>query len=397
MRILHLLDHSIPRQSAYATRTLAILAQQRALGWHTIHLTGPNQGQAGAFDRHCEGWHFFRTERRRSPWTRLPLLQQLGHLHLMARRLRRVAKLTRPDVLHAHAPALNALAALHIGRQLRLPVLYEAHSSLADAEHGARYRATRALETFVARRADAVATANESMRSELRARGIAARDITVIPDALSPHQLEPGRGRDPRLVRRLGLGAGPVLGFVGALYASEGLDLLLDAWPLLVRAHPGLRLLLIGAGPHSAALKARASQSGLGASVIFTGPIARQRIARYYALIDVLVYPRLPTRLGALVPATDALEAMAQGCLVAASDVGPHRELIRHGWSGILFEAGSADSLGRTLRWLLSEPACWPPMRSAGRGYVAIERTWTASVARYAPVYTALLERKRGR
>lgn len=397
MRILHILDHSLPRRSAYATRTMAILRQQRALGWHTIHLTGPNQGTAAAFDRHSEGWHFFRTERRRSPLARLPLLRELGNLQLMARRLRRVAKLTRPDLLHAHTVGLDALAALHVGRRLRLPVLYEVHCTQDAAEHDVRYRMARALETFVAGRADAIATATEGMRSELRVRGIAASDITVIPDALSPRQLEPARARDPGLARRLGLGAGPVLGFVGALYASEGLDLLLDALPQLLHAHPGLRLLLVGAGPHSEALKARAGLLGVGASVIFTGRIASERIARYYPLIDVLVYPRLPTRFGALAPATDALEAMAQGCLVAASDLGAHRDLIRHGWSGILFEAGSTDSLGRTLRWLLSEPACWPPLRNAARAYVAVERTWAASVARYAPLYTDLLERKGGR
>ncbi|HZV65748.1 MAG TPA: glycosyltransferase [Telluria sp.] len=397
MRILHILDHSAPRQSAYATRTMAIMRQQRVLGWHTIHLTGPNQGTTEAYDRHVGGWHFFRTERRRNPWSRLPLLQQLGHLQLMAGRLRRVVKLTRPDLLHAHAPVLNALAALHIARRLHLPLLYEVHTSLDGPESGTRYRVARALETFVAGRADAVATASEGMRRELRRRGVAAGGITVVPDALTPRQLEPARARDPRLVRRLGLGDGPVLGFVGALHAGEGLDLLLDAFPALLRIYPGLRLLVVGAGPHGDALKAHASRLGLGGRVVFIGHVVHSRAPSYYPLIDVLVYPRLPTRLGALVPAIGALEAMAQGCLVAASDVDVHRELIGHGYNGILFDAGSIEGMGRTLRWLLSERGCWQPLREAARSYVSVERTWAASVARYAPVYTGLLERKRGR
>ena len=48
MRILHILDHSIPLHSGYAFRTLAILKEQRALGWETFHLTGPKQGPAAA-------------------------------------------------------------------------------------------------------------------------------------------------------------------------------------------------------------------------------------------------------------------------------------------------------------------------------------------------------------
>ena len=47
MRILHILDHSIPLHSGYAFRTLAILKEQRALGWETFHLTGPKQGPGG--------------------------------------------------------------------------------------------------------------------------------------------------------------------------------------------------------------------------------------------------------------------------------------------------------------------------------------------------------------
>ena len=60
MRILHLLDHTSPRHSAYALRAMAILRQQRAMGWHTIQLTGPRQGPVEP-DRNRDGWHFFRT------------------------------------------------------------------------------------------------------------------------------------------------------------------------------------------------------------------------------------------------------------------------------------------------------------------------------------------------
>ena len=111
MRILHILDHSIPLHSGYAFRTLAILRQQRALGWHTIHLTGPKQGGLAGHDCNGEGWHFFRTAPSHSSWARLPVLQHMSVVSAIAQRLRHVVKLTRPDVLHAHSPSLNAIAA----------------------------------------------------------------------------------------------------------------------------------------------------------------------------------------------------------------------------------------------------------------------------------------------
>lgn len=61
MRILHVLDHSIPLQSGYSFRTLAILEQQRALGWETVHLTSPKHTQPFAPEEEIEGWKFYRT------------------------------------------------------------------------------------------------------------------------------------------------------------------------------------------------------------------------------------------------------------------------------------------------------------------------------------------------
>ena len=96
-------------------------------------------------------------------------------------------------------------------------------------------------------------------------------------------------------------------------------------------------------------------------------------------------------RLTELVTPLKPLEAMAQGKLVLASDVGGHRELIRHGETGRLFKAGSADALAEAVVELLGERESWDAQREAGRRYVEQERNWPASVARYRPVYEGLL------
>jgi glycosyltransferase involved in cell wall biosynthesis len=96
-------------------------------------------------------------------------------------------------------------------------------------------------------------------------------------------------------------------------------------------------------------------------------------------------------RLTELVTPLKPLEAMAQGRLVVASDVGGHRELIRDGETGLLFRAGSADSLAQTVLRLLDRRADWPRMRANGRRFVEAERNWAVSVARYRGVYEGLL------
>lgn len=61
LRILHVLDHSIPLHSGYTFRTLSILREQRKLGWDTCHLTSPKQINCTVAEEDVDGWHFYRT------------------------------------------------------------------------------------------------------------------------------------------------------------------------------------------------------------------------------------------------------------------------------------------------------------------------------------------------
>ena len=81
--------------------------------------------------------------------------------------------------------------------------------------------------------------------------------------------------------------------------------------------------------------------------VIFTGRVPHKDVNRYYDLIDILAYPRHPMRLTELVTPLKPLEAMAQGQLFVASDVGGHKELIEHDKTGILFKAGDREALAK--------------------------------------------------
>ncbi|CAM2750748.1 TIGR04063 family PEP-CTERM/XrtA system glycosyltransferase [Janthinobacterium lividum] len=395
MRILHILDHSLPLHSGYTFRTLAILRQQRALGWHTMQLTSAKQGPSDGAQQLVDGWHFYRTAPDARWWARLPVLRQAAVIIGLAVRLRRLAQRIKPDILHAHSPALNAIAALNAGRALGIPVVYEVRAFWEDAaaDHGSsrpgglRYRLTRALETYALRRADAVTTICDGLRRELCARGVPAHKITVIPNAVDAGAFSVTASGDLWLAHKLGLHGHLVLGFIGSFYAYEGLALLLRAMPRLLAAQPALRLLLAGGGPQEAALQVLAAQLGIAHAVVFAGRVPHAQVAAYYQLVDICVYPRLPMRLTELVTPLKPLEAMAQGRLVVASDVGGHRELVEHGKTGMLFRAGDAEALAQAILALLLAPASWPALRRQARAFVETERSWGASVGRYAPVY----------
>jgi PEP-CTERM/exosortase A-associated glycosyltransferase len=395
LRVLHVLDHSIPLHSGYTFRTRSILQQQRALGWETFHLTSPKQGAVQQAHETVDGLGFYRTTPAAGIMGKLPVLNQLAVIDRLAARLLEVARETRPDVLHAHSPALNAIAALRVGKRLGIPVVYEIRAFWEDAavdhgtsrEWGLRYRFTRAMETYAIKRVDAVTTICEGLRAEIVGRGIAAAKITVIPNAVDVGDFTVDGARDEALAASLGLVGKSVLGFIGSFYAYEGLDILLQALPQLLAANPDIRVLLVGGGPQDGALKAQAQQLGVADKVIFTGRVPHHDVQRYYDLVDVLVYPRLKMRLTDLVTPLKPLEAMAQGRLLVASDVGGHKELIEDGRTGMLFAAGDPAALAQKTLALLASPQRWPALRAQGRQFVETERSWKASVARYHQVY----------
>ncbi len=388
MKVLHILDHSIPLHSGYTFRTAAILREQRKLGWETHHLTSPT----------FEDVDEFRFHRTPVPGASLPLLREIAQMRAIEVRLEALVRELRPDILHVHSPVLNAVPALRVGRRLGVPVVYEVRAFWEDAavDHGTtaegslRYRATRALETWALKRADHVTCICEGLRQDIVARGIPSSKVTVIPNAVDVDNFTFCSPAEADLRQSLGLDGHRVLGFVGSFYAYEGLDLFLDAAAALRRDHPDIKVLLVGGGPQEKALRAQARALGIEDAVVFTGRVPNREVQRYYNLIDLLVYARHPMRLTELVTPLKPLEAMAQGKLFVASDVGGHRELIRNDETGYLFRAGDAADLGRTMARVLDQPEKWDAIRAAGRRFVESERNWRTSVARYRGVFSTL-------
>ena len=403
VRILHVLDHSIPLHSGYAFRTLAILREQRALGWETVHLTGPKQEGCHVPQEEVDGLRFYRTRARSGVLSSLPAVRELFQMSDLRARLESIARETKPDILHAHSPVLDALPALRVGRELGIPVVYEVRAFWEDAavDHGTarassvRYRLTRALESHALRRAAAVTTICEGLRGDIVARGIPGDRVTVIPNAVDVARFPGAEPSDPGLARDLGLTGARVLGFIGSFYHYEGLEVLLQALPAILTRMPDVRLLLVGGGPEDDRLRSQAQSMGLGERIRFVGRVPHDHVNRYYDLIDVLVYPRLRTRLTDLVTPLKPLEAMAQGRLLIASDVGGHRELIRDGETGVLFPAEDAPALAAAVVRLLESPDIWPALRSNARRFVETERSWPGSVERYRQVYASAQARCR--
>ncbi len=399
MKILHVLDHSLPLHSGYTFRTRAILDGQRAFGWETAHLTSAKHKGGAAPVEESDGLRFYRTPASAGVTAGLPVVNQWQVVRGLEQRLPEVIDQERPDILHAHSPSLNGIAAIRVGHRLGLPVVYECRAFWEDAaadhgtssEWGLRYRLSRGMETWAFKHADAVTCICEGLRTDIVARGIPESKVTVIPNGVDVERFEYGLPKDEALAAELGLSGAVVLGFLGSFYAYEGLALAVRALPKIRERFPKAHLLLVGGGPQEAELRRLIADLGVAEHVTLTGRVPHDQVHRYYSLVDVLLYPRLPMRLTELVTPLKPLEAMAQGKLLLASDVGGHRELIRNGETGQLFAAGSAHALASAASEFLAERDSWDAQRRAGRAFVEAERSWPVIVEHYRDVYGRLV------
>ncbi|MCU0949335.1 MAG: glycosyltransferase, partial [Porphyrobacter sp.] len=165
-RILHVLDHSLPLHSGYTFRTRAILKAQEAHGLEVRGITGQRHNLEAALNgspEEADGLLFHRTPGAPAG---PPGFREMDEISALAASIHGVAQDWRPDIIHAHSPALCGAAAQRAAAALGVPFVYEIRAFWEDAavgnltgtEGNLKYRLTRALETQVAKAADALFT-----------------------------------------------------------------------------------------------------------------------------------------------------------------------------------------------------------------------------------------------
>jgi glycogen(starch) synthase len=363
------------------------------LGWQTAHLTTPKQGSGTQLQEEVDGWIFHRTPNAGGNGL-------LSQMRLTAARLREVVLMTKPDLIHAHSPVLNALPSLWVGRRQRLPVVYEMRASWEDAavDHGTtqegslRYRTSRSLESLALRHADQVTTICEGLRGDIASRGIPPERITVIPNAVDVSLFHLDTEPDAELRRSLGLDGATVVGFAGSFYGYEGLDLLIEAVRQMLPRHPQLR--------RAAGRRRTAGEQSAGAGCGWFAGVRdfyRSGTARRSAtLLRTDRRPRLPAsadpadRTGDAAQAARSHGAGTDACRLRCRRA-PRVDSPRRNRLPV------PRRRRRCSRWgnrRCSRPtpvlAKAPPQ---ARRFVEVERTWASSVARYREVYRRALAR----
>jgi PEP-CTERM/exosortase A-associated glycosyltransferase len=400
LKVLHVLDHSLPVHSGYAFRTQALLSAQKRKGWNPIAVTSPKHyGSFNGTWRDAEQIgeiRYYRTPKTADG--RLPVEGEARVMAALAKRIRAVIEQEHPSIIHAHTPILNAIPALRVSRKLGIPFVYEIRTLWEDAavdtgKYGPRswkYKAVRWLETWICRQASCVTVISQGLREDFIKRGIPAEQIRVIPNGVDVRMFRPPPS-DASKLSRWNFAGKKIVGYVGSFFPFEGLDLLVDAIARLSPRRPDIGLLLVGGGDTEPELKAQIKRLKLESNVAIAGALPQSEIPEIYSLIDVLVYPRRSMRLTELVTPLKPLEAMAMGKAVVASDVGGHRELIEDGQTGILFHAGDVTALAEAIERTVDDVDLRRELGRRGTEWVSRERSWDNTTSAYAQTYAAAL------
>lgn len=400
MRVLHILDHSLPYLSAYSFRTSYILLQQRALGMKPVVLTAPShESPENSCELHQAVNHY------RTRWPEfyflpqprfVPILRHKAYISALRNRIIEVARDCNAELIHAHSPAGNGIAAALAAKTLRLPWVYELRYYEQDAAVDSgrsrydswRYQWARWREERVIRSSDMTITNSVSMRNELIGRGLGSHRLVEVPEGVDARIFSP-QEPDAELISRHQLNRRTVIGFIGSFYRYEGLERLVEATIRLLRERRDVALVLAGAGEMEGQLRARVPKEWAD-HFIFTGKIEQEDILRYYSIMDICVYPRHSTRMTELTTSIRPLEAMAMERAVIGSNVGGIAELIKPNKTGLVVECDDMLRLSAAIAYLINNPIARREMGKRARAHILKQRDWTQIGRQYAEVYSRI-------
>jgi len=277
----------------------------------------------------------------------------------------------RLTAIHTHSPFLMGAAGRYAARRLRLPLIFTHHTMYAEYVHYVPLVSQRFSREVVTRytarycnRCTAVIAPSLAVQDWLRRIGVAA-PIEVLPTAgIDPERFE---RLDPSWVRpRYGVPSGaPLVITVGRLAPEKRFDVLLLAFARAATAAytppaQRARLLLVGGGPEEVTLRRVVHELGIGAQVIFTGPLEHDRVLDCYAAADVFAFAS-PTETQGIV----IVEAMAAGLPVAAVGAGGVAEVV--GDSGGLLTHLDPSALGAAIHRLVEDAPLRRVLAAHGR------------------------------
>ena len=391
-RVLYVLHNSLPYNSGgYATRGHGLMCGVKKMGWDVQVVTrrGYPHDRKGMNDKPTDELQII----DEIPYHRLIELEKgygqtniRNYLENYANHLAEKVAELRPSIIHAASNHLNGLVSNIVGKHFAIPTIYEIRglweitriSRQPEFEYSEYFDMMSNLETESASGADYVFTITNALADEMRRRSNKLTEIGFLPNGVHSDRfvhIEP----DTDLKKELDIDEeAVVIGYIGSLVSYEGLDLLIRSLPLVQQStEVKFKLLIVGDGAYMEKLQDLTNNLGLTDLVLFTGRVPHEEVERYYSIVDIAPFPRLPQPVTEMVSPLKPFEAMAMQKAVISSNVAALEEIIDDQITGILFKKGDIQGLATSLVELIDNNELRSKLGNEARVWVEKQRDWT--------------------
>jgi glycosyltransferase involved in cell wall biosynthesis len=291
-----------------------------------------------------------------------------------------------PTIFHAH-DWLSLDAARELKYEYQLPMVATIHATEYGRNNGIHNDLQRYIheqEYWLSYEAWRVIVCSDFMRNEVNRIFNSPFDkVDVIYNGVDPHKFEFDWKDEERSIHRARF-AKPgehIVMYVGRFVREKGIQVLLNAASVILAKEPNTKFLIVGGGNREK-FERFVRWYGLQDKVIFTGFMANRSLHMLYRVADVAVFPSLYEPFGIV-----ALEGMAAGAAVVASDAGGLREVVLHDQTGTLSYAGNAESLGWAVVRALQDPKRAEKLKLEARKRIDAEFAWPLLAEQTAKVY----------
>lgn len=318
------------------------------------------------------------TRLRGAAWAVAPAAMAAGWFKAM-----RVATKKRATVMHGHWVIPGGLiAARAAGRR---PLVVSLHGS--DIFVAERHAIVGRLAGSVFRRAGWITACSEDLADRAVRLGADPARMEVVPYGVDVARFAPNADVRRAVRAELGIGDAPMVFSAGRLVRKKGFEYLIDAAARMSRSWPGLRVFIAGDGDLGDRLERRIA-AAIPDRVTLLGNRSQDEVARLAAAADIVVVPSVRDSAGNVDGLPNfALEALATGTPVVATDVGGLPQAIDDGVNGRLVQSRDVAALAEAIAEVLNSPDAGRALGRAARIRVERDFGWARVAERFEEAY----------
>lgn len=372
MKILMLSYEYPPKSIGGLSNHVYFLSHELNKLGNEVHVVTCMEGSASSYEND-DGVYVHRVYPYRL--TTDDFVKQVMHLNyaLIEESTKLIRSLKNFDIIHAH-DWLVAYSAKALKLSFSIPMVCTLHATEYGRNNGIRTELQRYIsevEWMLSYEAWKVVVCSNYMKQEVsNIFGVPYEKTWVIPNGVDTSSFE--MEFDWLSFRR---GFAPdnekIVFYVGRHVFEKGIHLLIDAAPKIVNEYNDVKFVIAGKGPMTDEIKNKIHNTSIERNFIFTGYIDLDTKNKLYRVSNAAVFPSLYEPFGIV-----ALEAMAAGCPVVASDVGGLSEIINHGENGFKMIPKSSDSLANNVVEILKNENLANTMKCNAKNMVKEKYTW---------------------